>query len=65
MKDGSFFRDVDLLSPEHIVDPSPEAGFLCQMEQEREGLVTDAVLRIIQVNTRSLGRHALAPKRII
>ena len=60
VQDGPVFRDVDLLAAEHGVDPRPQAGFLGQLEEELEGFVGDAILRVIEVEAHRLGRHPLA-----
>ena len=65
VQDGAVFRDVDLLAPEHGVDALAQAGFLRQLQEELEGFVGDAILRIIQVEAHRLGRHALAAFGII
>ena len=62
---GPFFRDVDLLAPEHGVDPLPESGFLRQPQEECHGLVGDPVLRIVEVDARRLGRHPLAALGVV
>ena len=65
VQDGPVFRDVDLLAPEHGVDARSQAGFLRQLQEELEGFVGDAVLRVIQVEAHRLGRHALAALGIV
>jgi hypothetical protein len=65
VQDGTVFRDVDLLPPEHGVDAHAQVGFLCQLQEELEGFVSDAVLRVIQGEAHSLDRHALAACGII
>ena len=65
VQDGSAFRDVDLLTPEHGVDPRLQAGFLRQLHEELEGFVGDVILRVIEVDAHSLGRHPLAACGVI
>ena len=65
VQNGTAFRDVDLLTPEHGVDPRLQAGFLRQLQEELEGFVGDAILRVIEVDAHSLGRHTLAACGII
>ena len=60
VQDGPLLGDVDLLAPEHGIDPRSQAGFLGQLEEELQGLVGDAVLRVIEVDAHGLGGHALA-----
>ena len=65
MQDGAVFREVDFLATEHGGDPPAQTGFLGQLDQQFEGLVGDAVLRIIQVEARRLDRQTLAAFRVI
>ena len=65
VQDGAVLRDVDLLAPEHGVDPGAQAGFLRQLQEELEGFVGDAILRVIEEDAHSLGRHPLAAPGII
>jgi len=65
VQDGAVFREVDFLAPEHGVDAFAQPGFLGKLQQELEGFVGDAVLRVVQVQAHRLCRHALAAFRII
>ena len=65
VQDGAVLRDVDLLAAEHGVDPRAQAGFLGQLQEQLERLVGDAVLRVVEVDARRLGRHALAALGIV
>ena len=65
VQDGALLRDVDLLAAEHGVDPRPQAGFLGQLKQKLEGFVGDAILRVIEKDAHSLGRHPLAALGIV
>ena len=56
VQDGAVLGDVDLLAAEHGVDPRAQPGLLGQVKEELEGLVGDAVLRVIQVDAHGLGR---------
>ena len=62
---GALFRDVDLLTPEHGVDALAQAGFLRQLQEELEGFIRDAILRIIQIEANGLCGHALAALGVI
>ena len=44
---GAILGDVDFLAAEHGFDPPTQVTFLGQLEQQLEGLVGDAVLRVI------------------
>ena len=65
VQDGPLLRDVDLLAPEHGIDASPQAGLLRQLQQEPEGFVGDAVLRIVKVDADGLRGHALSALWIV
>ena len=42
-----------------------QAGFLGQLQQELQGLVGDAVLRVVEVDAGGLGGQPLAALRIV
>ena len=65
VQDGPLLGDVDLLTPEHGVDVRPQAGLLCQLQQQPERLVGNAVFRIVEVNADSFNRQAFAARRIV
>ena len=48
MQDRSPFCDVDLFPTEHCVDPLSQIGFYCQLNEQFESLVCQAILRIIE-----------------
>src|SRR5438552_2832896 len=56
---------VDLLAAEHGVDAFTEPGLLSESEKERERLVGDAVLRVVEVQADALDRQALAATRVV
>ena len=61
---GAFLRDVDLLAAEHGVDAGAQAAVLGEADEQRERLVGDAVLRIIEIDARGLERQPFAALRI-
>ena len=65
VQDSAVFRDVDLLAPEHGVDAFAQPGFLGKLQQELEGFVSDAILRVVQIEAQRFGRHTLATFGII
>src|SRR5262249_36139464 len=65
VQDGSVFRDVDLFTPEHGVDARSQARFLRQLKKQLQSFVGDAILRVIEEDARSCGRHTLAALGII
>ena len=62
---GPIFGGVDLLAPEHGVDPRAQAGLLRQIEKQLERFVADAILRVVQENASGLGGHPLSASGII
>src|SRR5712691_3927287 len=65
MQDSAVFRDVDFLAPEHGINTPPESGCIRELQEQLEGLVGDAILRVIEVDTYRFGRHTLAACGII
>src|SRR5262249_24645764 len=65
VQNRAVFCDIDLLAAEHGIDPCTQTGFFRQFQKELEGFVGEAILRIIQVETCRLSRHALSACRII
>ena len=65
VQDGAVFRDVDLVAPEHGVDALAQAAFLGQLQEELEGFVRDAILRVIEKDARGLSRQTLAAVGIL
>jgi hypothetical protein len=65
MQDGSVFRDVDLLASKHGVDPRAQTAFFRQSEEQSEGFVGNAILRVVEVETHCLGGQAFAPLGVI
>ena len=64
MEHRSLLGEIDLLPPEHRVDSRLQAGLLGQLKQELQGLVSHAILGIVQIEAHSLDRHPLAALRI-
>ncbi len=57
---GAPLRDIDLIAAEHRVDPLAQAGFIGQSQQQPEGFVGDAVLRVVEIDPRRLGGQPFA-----
>ena len=57
---GPVLGDVDLVATEHGVDALAQAAFSGQLQEKPEGLVRDAVLRVVEKETGALGRQAFA-----
>ena len=60
VENGALLRDVDLFSLEHGIDAFPQPGFLGKLEEERDGLVGDAMFRVVEENAEGLHAHPLA-----
>jgi hypothetical protein len=65
MQNRSILRDINFLASKHRVDPRSQAGFLCQLKEELESFVGDAILRVVEVETHGLQGQALAAFRVI
>jgi hypothetical protein len=61
----SIFRDVDFLASKHRVDPGPQPALFCELDEQPERLVVDAIFRIVQEDAGGLRRHPLAARRVI
>ena len=48
MQNGSLFRHIDLFPAEHRLDARPQACFLCQLEEQSDRVIRDAMLRVIE-----------------
>src|SRR5262249_59140447 len=46
VQDRAVFRDIDLLTTEHGVDPGTQVAFLRQLQEEFEGFIGDAMLGV-------------------
>ena len=65
VQDRPLLRDVDFVAAKHGVDPRSQARFLGQFEEQLEGFVGDAVLRVIEEEAHRLGGHALAALGVV
>ena len=65
MQYGAMFRDVDLLTAKHRIDPGAQSGVLGKLDEQLDRLVVDAMFRVIEVDARHLRGHALATLWII
>ena len=64
MQDGPVFRLVDLVSSEHAVDALAQAGLFGQSTEQAEGLVGDAILRVVEIDANRLRGQPLAARRV-
>ena len=65
MKGGTPFSDIDLFPAKHRVDSRPQARFFGQLQEELDGFIRYAVLRIIQEDAHGFYREALAAPGVI
>jgi hypothetical protein len=65
VEDSPVLGHVDLVSPEHGVDAPAQATLLGQSTEQREGLVRDAVLGVIEIDADRLRGQALAARRVV
>ena len=65
MKHGPAFGDVDLLAGEHLVDPGLEVARRRQGDQQRHGLIGDAVLGVIEKDVVELDGKLSKPPDIL
>jgi hypothetical protein len=65
VQDGPILRQVDLVAPEHRVDALAQAAFLGQATEQREGIVRDAVLGVIEIDADRLRGQALDARRVV
>ena len=61
---GPFLRDVDLLAAEHGVDAGAQAAVLREADEQRQRVLGDPVLRIIEIDARGLRGQPFAASRI-
>ena len=55
-----FFRYVDLFAAKHRLYSLPQTGFLGELDQQFHRFFRDAVLGVIQENTRGFENESLA-----
>lgn len=62
---GATLGDVELLAPEHRVDPLPQPALLSQPEEQAERLARDRVLGVVEVDALRFGDQPLAAARVV
>ena len=65
VQDGTVLGHVDLLAREHRVDAGPETGGVGQRQEEADGLVGQAVLRVVEVQAVDLEGEPLAARAVL
>jgi hypothetical protein len=65
MQNSAIFRDIDSLASKHRVDPGPQPGLFSEFDEQLEGVVVNAIFRVIQVDADGLRGHSLATRRIV
>ncbi len=64
VQDRAVLRRVDPVAPEHRLGALGEARLLGQLEEQAQRLVGDAVLRVVEVDTDTLGCEPFAARRV-
>ena len=62
---GAVLGHVDLVAAEHGVDALAQAALLGESTEQRQRLVGDAVLRVVEVEAGGFRRQALAAGRVV
>jgi hypothetical protein len=65
VQDRAPLGEINGVTSKHRVDLRSQARFLNELHQELEGFLRDAILRVIQEQPRSLGRHPLTALRVL
>ncbi len=60
VQDSSLFGDIDLLAAEHRVASSGNTSFSGERDQQSNRLISDAVLREVQIDARTPGAEVRA-----
>jgi hypothetical protein len=64
VEDRPSLGGVDALTPEHGLDPRPQAGLLGQRNEQIDGLGGDPVLGVVDEQVARFGGQSLAPGRV-
>src|SRR5262245_31450016 len=64
VQDRSIFGHVDLVSPEHGIDALTQAALLSQSAEQRDRLVRDAILGVVEVDAGRLRGQAFPACRV-
>ena len=65
VQDRALLRHVDLLAAEHRIDARAQSGFLRQLQQQLQGLIGNAILRVVEVNADGFGGKSLTTGGVI
>jgi hypothetical protein len=65
MQNCSVLSDIDLLSPEHGLDPLSKARLFGELDEEVACFTGDSILGVIQKEPRSFGGHPLTALRVL
>ena len=61
---GTVLGDVDVLAGEHRLDALRQPGLVREPHEQRQRLIGDAVLRVVEMETCGLGGQPLAARRV-
>ena len=64
MQHAPLLGDIDLLTGKHRLDPRTQTALFRQLHQQLDSLVSNAVLGIVQEDSRAFGRQTRAPLRV-
>jgi hypothetical protein len=64
VQDSPILGQVDPVTAEHRIDALAQAALLGQTTEQRDGLVGDAILRVVQIESDRLRGQALAADRV-
>jgi hypothetical protein len=62
---SALFGDVDLVAAEHRIAPFHHPALARELQQQSEGLVGNAVLRVVQMQSGTFDHQAFAASRIV
>ena|SRR5438876_1614011 len=65
MEHSALLGDIDLLPLEHGIDALTQARRRCQFQEQTDGFVSHAVLRVVQVDANSFECETLTSLRIL
>jgi len=65
MQHRAAFGDVDFFAVPHCADARGNAAFLGELQQQAQGFIGDAILRVIQIQAGRFGGQTFAAARIV
>jgi len=65
MQHSAVFSEIDLVTPEHRLNPVAKTAILCQRNEQPNGFVRYPVFRVIQIKAFRLNGQPLTTVRIV